>query len=278
MTIALGTTFDGGAIVCADSTVCASDGATSYASKSFLGISATRRMYAIANACEDAYAARMLGEEISDAISKAKEFVGIKKAIAAVMGSWYNGYKHIQPPQIQFIISLIQEGWSSAHLYYCEPPSTVAIGSPVAIGKGARAVEPVLDILRSVPHEKVDPRTALLRISYLMQVAKRDEAAACGGDSFAIVISTGGGFTMVDLEELKRAEELARQLDQSFESAIRVITGGSAQAKYPYPESLEATKESFKNHDSPSLKFMEKKFWKKNKKPRPASGLGEKAE
>lgn len=74
MTIALGAAFDGGAIVCADSLVCASDGATSYGSKTFLGVSATKRMHAIANACEDAYAAKMLGEEISFAISDAEEY------------------------------------------------------------------------------------------------------------------------------------------------------------------------------------------------------------
>lgn len=265
MTIALGTTFNGGAIVCADSLVCASDGATSYGSKTFLGVSMTRRMYAIANACEDAYAAKMLGDEISTAISDAKNSAHIKQAIGGVMQNWYNGFRHIQPPQIQFIISLIQEGSENAVLYYCEPPNTIAEGSPIAIGKGARAVDPVLDILRPVPGETVDARSALLRVSYLMQVAKRDEAAACGGDSFAIVISAGGGFTMVDREEMKRAEELARQLDQSFESAIRVITGTSKSAlsEYPYPKSLEATKESFKNCDFPSLKFTERKLWEK---------------
>jgi hypothetical protein len=45
-------------------------------------------------------------------------------------------------------------------------------------------------------------------------------------------------------------------------SVMQKSTGGNALPKYPYPKSLEATTESFKNCDFPSLKFIEKKLWK----------------
>jgi hypothetical protein len=184
MTIAIGAEFDGGAVVCSDTRVSASDGATSWGSKQFLGISATGKMYILANATEDAYAAKMLGEEMSSAISKAENKPPkIMEAIKAIMGRWYNGYHHVHPPQVQFILALIQRGWSRAMLYYCEPPNTVAFGSPIAIGKGSRAVDPKLDILRALAGEKLDARSALLRTAYLAYLAKRDEGAACGGDS-----------------------------------------------------------------------------------------------
>ena len=68
---------------------------------------------------------------------------------------------------------------------------------------------------------------------------------------------------MIELGEMKKAEGLAKELDQSFESAIRVITGGCAPHSYPYPGSLNLATEAFKKCDFPSLSSMENKLWKK---------------
>src|SRR5580704_17543553 len=118
MTIAIGAEFNGGAVVCSDTRVSASDGATSWGSKQFTGVSATGKMYVLADASEDAYAAKMLGHEISGAMSDASAKTGLEQPIKDVMEKWYNGYRHVHPPQVQFVLALIQKGWSRAALYY----------------------------------------------------------------------------------------------------------------------------------------------------------------
>jgi hypothetical protein len=270
MTIAIGAEFEGGAIVCADTKVSASDGATSYGSKTFLGVSATRKMYALANSCEDAYAAKMLGAEISAAISDTDKQSRIEPGIKSVMEAWYNGYRHVQPPQVQFILAFTQEGWKSAALYYCEPPNTVAYGSPIAIGKGSRAVDPALNLLGPTAEEKPDVKATLLRMAYLMYLAKRDEAAACGGETYAIVIAGGGGFTMVDEAEMKQAEETAKKLSNAFNGGIFRLTSSQQRSLDEFYQGINAVLESYKGFEFSSLKFLERKLWDRSPK-RPAS-------
>ena len=267
MTIAIGATFAGGAVVCSDTKVSASDGATSWGAKQFLGISVTGKMYVLADSSEDAHAAKMLGAEISDALSGTGKFERIQEPIKAVMERWHNGYRHVQPPQVQFMLALIQKGWSNASLYFCEPPNAIAHGSPLAIGKGSRVVDPVLDILTEVPDENMDAPSALLRVAYLMNVAKNYEGATCGGDSFAAVISAGGGFTFIDEEEMSQAETLAKYLDKSIESGIRKATGNGASVlrKFPFPESFDKVSEQLGLFDFRSLKHLDRKLWKKAK-------------
>lgn len=264
MTIAIAATFEGGAIVCSDTKVSASDGATSWGSKQFLGVSATGKMYVIADSSEDAYAAKMLGADISSAIADTDKSTRIEPAIKKVMEEWYNAYRYVHAPQVQFILAIIQKDWKNASLYYCEPPNTVAQGSPIAIGKGARAVDPALDILRAVAGEKMDARSALLRAAYLMHLAKSYEGSACGGDSFAAVISAGGGFTFVGDEEMSKAEALAKNLDKSLESGIRKATGSDASIlhKFPFPKSFDEVSEQLKGFDFPSLKHLDRKLWR----------------
>jgi hypothetical protein len=266
MTIAIGAEFDGGAIVCADTKVSASDGATSYGSKTFLGVSATRKMYALANSCEDAYAAKMLGSEISTAISDTDKRSRIEPGIKSVMGSWYSGYRHVQPPQVQFILAFTQEGWKNASLYYCEPPNTVAYGSPIAIGKGSRAVDPVLSLLGPTAQEKPDAKSTLLRMAYLMYLAKRDEAAACGGETYAIVIVGGGGFAMVNEEEMRQAEEMAKKLSKAFDSGIFRLTSSQQGSLDEFHQKINALLESYRRFEFSSLKFLERKIWDRSPK------------
>jgi len=147
MTIAIGTLYSEGAIVCADTKVVASDGATTASSKVFASLSPKGRMFLIADAAEDANAAKMLAGEISYAICDAEHPYRLAPGIKAVMGPWHSSYHHIQPPNLQFVIASVVVGDEAGQVFLCEPPSTVAYGWPIAIGRGARAVDPHLSIL-----------------------------------------------------------------------------------------------------------------------------------
>jgi 20S proteasome alpha/beta subunit len=264
MTIAIGTEFDGGAIVCADTKVSASDGATTDASKVFLAITRTRRMYVLADSAEDAYAARMLAGEISNAISLAEKPFRIEEIVKRVMGPWYNGYHYVHPPQIQFLLAFTQQGWERAMLYFCEPPNTVSYGSPIAIGKGSRAVDPALDILTPIGKEKLDAKSALVKLAYLMYLAKRDEGTACGGETYAIVIKADGGYALIDEAEMREAEQLAKKLCQAMEKGLCKITSTVPNDFLTtFPKALNEIGEAYRHLSFKSLEFVEKnKLWK----------------
>jgi len=264
MTIAIGTSFDGGAIVCADTKVSASDGATTEGSKVFLGITRTRRMYVLANSAEDAYAAKMLGGEISNALSLADKSFRVEETIKPVMERWYNGYHHIQPPQIQFLLAFAQESWDSVMLYYCEPPNTVAHGSPIAIGKGSRAVDPALNILSPVGKKRLDVKSALVKLAYLMHLAKRDEGTACGGNTYAVVIGVGGAYAFIDETEMREAEALAKKLSDLMSTGLRKVTSTTPNDLFKtFPGALNEISEAYRKLSFKSLKFLEKsKVWK----------------
>lgn len=264
MTIAIGTLFYGGAIVCTDTRVVASDGATTTDSKLFASIAPTKRLFLIAEAAEDAYAAKMLGGEISSAICDAKEPFHLGPEIKAVVGPWFNSYHHVQPPQIQFIVASVVVGAQDGQLYMCEPPSTVASGWPIAIGKGARAVDPTISILRPMANENLDAKSTLLRLAYLMYLAKKDEASACGGETHAYAISTAGAFAPIDSKGMNKAEKLAEEVDSVLLSVVREVTGGPT--KYPsqrVSDAFSALAKKYKDIDFPSLKFLEHGFWER---------------
>src|SRR5438034_9962361 len=98
MTIAIGTLYSEGIIVCADTKVVATGGATTADSKVFASISPKGRMFLIADAAEDANAAKMLAGEISHAMCDAEKPYHLGPSIKAVMEPWHNSYHHVPPP------------------------------------------------------------------------------------------------------------------------------------------------------------------------------------
>ena len=135
MTIAIGTPLIGGAILCADSRVVASDGATTTDGKLLLSAASNKTLFAIADAAHDGRAAKMLSKDILDAARK-NPYAPVQE-ITKVMKPWFNSYENSGAPSTQFILaSVIDDGWSK--LYFCEPPATVLeIDEPIAIGFGS---------------------------------------------------------------------------------------------------------------------------------------------
>src|SRR5271169_1076023 len=74
VTIAIGTPFSfgviKGALVCADSLVVATDGATTFGTKTHLSITQRKSVFAIAGAADDGDASNMLAGDITSALCK----------------------------------------------------------------------------------------------------------------------------------------------------------------------------------------------------------------
>jgi 20S proteasome alpha/beta subunit len=262
MTIAIGADYIDGIIICADTKVVASDGATTSDMKISLALGPPQRAVAVATAAEDARAATMLAEEISLA-------AGARDAgpehIKAIMTAWHNAYGEQRAPQLQFVLG---DGVNQT-IYLCEPPATVWECGPIAIGRGSRAVEPFLDIPHGLVPHSASMRATLLRMAFLMYRAKKDEGSSCGGDTHTAVLPRGGMFFLVPKEEMAVAEKLAAEIDGLMIDAARMITAdlsiidGSGNSLGKLSSQYEALLERWRNLDFPSIRFHE---WEKGKK------------
>jgi hypothetical protein len=180
MTIAIGALYSEGVIVAADSKVVFSDGSTDMDTKLSLSMSPEQAMLAIADAAEDGHAAKTVAGKIGSAFIDAhREHKNPDTPLRNAMGRWYRSYGHSQVPILEFLVgNVIVDEW--AGLYYLQPPSTILMKAPMAIGRGARPVEPLLDLLSNA---KNPLKPQLLLTAYLMHLAKEQEGSACGGQT-----------------------------------------------------------------------------------------------
>ncbi|HEY4905204.1 MAG TPA: hypothetical protein VIH89_17135 [Candidatus Sulfotelmatobacter sp.] len=167
----------------------------------------------------------MLSEQIAMAVGDAQDDEdSMELGIKAVMTAWHNAYGAQPAPHLQFIVGVVTP--NIGHVLLCEPPATVIEGAPVAIGRGARAVEPFLDLQHRFLQDGSQPmRAALLRLAFLMYHAKKQEGSACGGDTHAVILPKNGIITFVNSEDMADAEDLARQVDE-----LMVQTGKTAMS------------------------------------------------
>jgi hypothetical protein len=267
LTIAIGTDYNEGIIICADSKVVASDGATTTDMKISLVMGPPRRMVAVATAAEDARAATMLAESIS--LAAGNPDADPDKDIKPIMTAWHNAYGKQQAPQLQFILG------DAAHkaIYLCEPPATVLECCPLAIGRGARAVEPYMDIPDGLVPHSAPMRATLLRLAFLMYRAKKDEGSACGGHTHTVILPQKGGFFMVSRQDMAAAEQLAAEIDGLMLSAARMITtdlavpGGSSNSLETLSGQYKGLIERWLNLDFPSVLRYEWEREKTKKSP-----------
>ncbi len=271
MTIAIGAEFDGGTVVCADTKIVATDGATSGGSKVSLSVTPKRMSYAIANAADDGHAATMLAGEMTSAACDSDNYGDLRIKLKATMTAWYSSYGLTKPPVLQFLLSC--GGKATASLLFCEPPNTVlSVSHVMAIGQGARPIEPIMKGL-FWPIPKFGVGSALLRLAYLMQRAKSEEGSACGGNTTAVVVTKHGAFTFVEDEEMQRAEALASKVDDflaGFRKQLLSTDPKDAKAvdlkKHMKEVSKEAGLLTF------SLDLLDRTGWRPKKHTSPMAG------
>jgi 20S proteasome alpha/beta subunit len=265
MTIAIGALYSDGVIVAADSKVVFSDGSTDSGNKLFLSLSPERAMFSIADAAEDAHAAKTVAGDISSAFVNAhREGKDSAKLLKRVMGTWYRSYGHSQVPVLEFLVGkVIVDKWVG--LYYLQPPSTVLWQAPFAIGRGARPVEPLLSLLSN---GKNALKPQLLLLAYLMYLAKKEEGSSCGGHTSVLVITKEGSWTFV--EEMETGEDLASDIHSSVQQYIRETVGASTV--FPSTPFVDLQKELLDKAgklDFPSLRNLDMNVWKGKLPKRP---------
>jgi hypothetical protein len=275
MTIAIGAKFNGGVVVCADTKVVATDGATHHGSKVFLGTNPERMAWAVANAADDGNAAKMLAGELSYAVADAENYGDLIKQLKEKMTEWYSAFGSNKPPALHFLISWGGKGSSS--LFFCEPPNTVySVSHVMPIGQGARPIEPMVDgLFCTIP--KFGVRSALLKLAYLMHIAKNQEGSACGGNTTTVVVTDRGTFTFVDGDEMEKAEKFAEKLDEFISTVRKGLLHSFAETPEEKPSiesiftvsSLSQIYSELSNEAEalafPSLKFLETGWWERKK-------------
>lgn len=216
MTVGLAVPFPGGSILCADSRVDAGGSPTpGDDSPALMSVTAGRRMFAITFAAQDSRAGSMLASEIATVACASPNRADVVPGIKRVMGDWFRSYGVAQVPSMQFLIASNSSDDNAGRVLLCEPPSTVMdTFGPCVIGSASRSVNTMLRLLTpGAAHNNVSLRSTVLRMTYLMHLARRSDPKAVGEDTEMIVLSNRGSFFYVDRNELQQAEGLGEKVD-----------------------------------------------------------------
>jgi len=223
MTIAIGTHFADGVILCADTKLVDSSGIVSYGGKISAMEAGNGRTFAITHAADDANAATMLANEILDALGNSLEHHQFEPVIKQCMMRWQSDYAQSTVPLVQFLIAC----GSASHpsLLFCQPPNVVIRKyrqDPIAIGSAVRVVEALLPFVLVQPSGAADPdlivmdaESTLLKLAYLMRRAKSEDLYA-GGDTDTMIVRRDGTWAQTKRAEMKKAEEFSKKLDLYF--------------------------------------------------------------
>jgi 20S proteasome alpha/beta subunit len=223
MTIAIGTYFADGVILCADTKFVDDNGNISYGGKISSTLGGNGRTFAIAHAANDSNAAAMVATDILHALDDSGEQYQFGPIIKKCMTRWLSDYAQSSVPLLQFLVACSAGRQSS--LYFCQPPNIVIQKyrlEPVAIGSALKTVEALLPIVLMHPKDEEDPdslemtpESTLLKLAYLMRRAKSEDLYA-GGDTDAVVLYRDGTFAETVRTEMKDAEEFSEKLDFYF--------------------------------------------------------------
>src|SRR5450755_962524 len=174
MTIAIGTYFADGVILCADTKFVDDNGNISYGGKIEVLQASTARTFAIAHASNDSNAATMLSGEILDSLEHTTQFKDIGPSIKERMTRWMADYGQSTVPLLQFLVAGIMHG--QQFLYFCQPPNVVIQKyrlEPFPIGSAVKIVEALLPIVLTHPRDEDDPNSlemtaesTLLKLAY----------------------------------------------------------------------------------------------------------------
>ena len=192
MTIAIGMLCQGGAIVCADTKVIATDNSVTKGQKLYLRV-APCGSYVIADAANDANAALTLIRRIMALLDKATitSFSELDDVIRQAMTKWSRAFAQVPSTQL-IVASSIKD--QKVDLCFCEPPNTIVpMGEGyISIGGGTAVTDPLFATLfKGSGYHYYDPQRVMRMMAYLMGRAKQD-SALCGGSTHVVYVRDEG--------------------------------------------------------------------------------------
>jgi hypothetical protein len=189
-----------------------------------MSVTSGRRMFAITFAAQDPRAGAMLASEIATVACASPNRAEVVPGIKRVMGDWFRSYGVAQVPAMQFLVASNSSDDTAGRVLLCEPPSTVMdTFGPCVIGSASRSVSTMLRLLTPRAGQNVSLRSTVLRMTYLMHLARRSDPKSVGDDTEMVVLSNRGSFLYVDRAEIQQAEGLGEKVDALLLDMARQI-------------------------------------------------------
>jgi len=229
MTLGIAVPFPGGSILCADSHVEADGSSGPETEAALMSVTSGKRIFAITWAARDLRAGRMLASEIASVACNSATRQDIVPGIKRVMGDWFRSYGVAQIPSLQFLVSSNSTDENAGRILLCEPPSTVVeTFGPCVVGGGSKPINPMLRLLTPRQGQSFSLRSTVLRITYLVYLARRYDASV-GEETEMMVLSNRGSLTYIDRRELKQAEGLGEKVDALLLDMARQVLSAEAE-------------------------------------------------
>jgi len=194
-----------------------------------MSVTSGKRIFAITWAARDLRAGRMLASEIASVACNSATRQDIVPGIKRVMGDWFRSYGVAQIPSLQFLVSSNSTDENAGRILLCEPPSTVVeTFGPCVVGGGSKPINPMLRLLTPRQGQSFSLRSTVLRITYLVYLARRYDASV-GEETEMMVLSNRGSLTYIDRRELKQAEGLGEKVDALLLDMARQVLSAEAE-------------------------------------------------
>ncbi len=231
MNLGIAVPFPGGSILCADSRIDAGDPASvGEGDAALMSFTSGKRIFAITYAAKDPRAARMLASEIATVACNAPTRQDIVPGIKRVMGDWFRSYGIAQIPALQFLLASNSSDDNSGRVLLCEPPSTVMeTFGPCVVGNSSRAVTPMLKLITPRFNQTFSIRSTVLRMTYLMYLARKYDPQTVGEETEMIVLSNRGSFNYIDSREIAQAEGVGEKVDSLLLDMARQVLSAEAE-------------------------------------------------
>jgi hypothetical protein len=231
MTLGIAVPFPGGSILCADSRIEAGDASSPADNDAgLMSFTSGKRIFAITYAAKDPRAGRMLASEIATVACNAASRQDIVPGIKRVMGDWFRSYGVAQIPALQFLVASNSTDENSGRVLLCEPPSTVMeTFGPCVVGNGSRPINSMLKLVTPRFNQAFSIRSTVLRITYLMYLARKYDPQSIGEETEMIVLSNRGSFTYIDRRELNQAEGVGEKVDTLLLDMARQVLSAEAE-------------------------------------------------
>ena len=213
MSINLGRLCQNGAAIFADTYSYLDDGSARRDHKIFR-FNGKDIAFIIADASNDADAAKTLANRIATHLRPAKKWKDVEKVVFADMAKWRKAYSPDTPPRTVFTAAIMLKGDKpELGLFTLEPPQTFIAHHDgyIAHGIACDRANSIYDLLFS-PHPQLDRQAVLRESAYILSRVKAGNVFCRGIDAYFLDSKTQTT-RHIDLRDIEAAIKASFQLD-----------------------------------------------------------------